>query len=193
MLQGIDPRNGTINSLLSMPMSPSSSQRRAKIDDLLLYRLSQLLAAAGAMVVRLCEGSYGVTRREWSVVAHLYGHSGVLPSELADRMHRDRARTSRILTALLRKGLIDRVTLPHDRRSVLVSLTSTGRQLYEALMPEVQAINQQVASILSPEEVVAFDDALERLRQQAKTMQALRSSMVPKANRYRGRKKPELT
>jgi hypothetical protein len=60
-------------------------------------------------------------------------------------------------------------------------------------MPEVQAINQQVASILSPEEVVAFDDALERLRKQAKTMQALRSSMVPKANRYRGRKKPELT
>ncbi len=193
MLQGINPLNGTINSLLSMPMSPSSSQRRAKIDDLLLYRLSQLLAAAGAMVVLLCEGSYGVTRRERSVVAHLYGHSGVLPSELADRMHRDRARTSRILTALLRKGLIDRVTLPHDRRSVLVSLTSTGRQLYEVLMPEVQAINQQVASILSPEEVVAFDDALERLRQQAKTMQGLRSSMVPKANRYRGRKKPELT
>jgi DNA-binding MarR family transcriptional regulator len=180
-----------MNFLLSMPMSSSPSQHMATIDDLLLYRLSQLSAAAGAMVVRLCEGSYGVTRREWGVVAQLYGHAGVLPSELAQRMHRDRARTSRALTALLSKGLIERVTLPHDRRSVLVSLTPTGRHLYEVLMPQVQAINAQVASVLSPEEVAAFDDALERLRQQAMTLQGQWGSKLPKANRHRGRKTPE--
>lgn len=168
-----------------MPQSPS--QRLATIDDLLLYRLSQLSAAAGAMVVRLCEGSHGVTRREWGVVAQLYGHEGLLPSELADRMRRDRARTSRALTALLRKGLIERVTLPHDRRSARVSLTQTGRQLYEVLMPQVQAINAQLASVLSADEAAAFDDVLERLRQQANTMQGQWDRVLPKANRHRGR------
>ena len=38
----------------SMTLSPS--QRLASVDDLLLYRIGQLSAAAGAMVVRLCEG-----------------------------------------------------------------------------------------------------------------------------------------
>ncbi len=52
-----------------MPLSPS--QRLASIDDLLLYRLSRLSSVAGAMVVRLCEGGYGITRRERAVVAQL--------------------------------------------------------------------------------------------------------------------------
>jgi DNA-binding MarR family transcriptional regulator len=170
---------------IRMPQSPS--QRLATIDDLLLYRLSQLSAAAGAMVVRLCEGSHGVTRREWGVVAQLYGHQGLLPSELAERMRRDRARTSRALTALLGKGLIERVTLPHDRRSARVSLTPAGRQLYEVLMPQVQAINAQLVSVLSADEVAAFDDVLERLRQQANAMQGQWDLVLPKANRHLGR------
>lgn len=179
--------NGKMDFLVFKRMPQSPSQRLATIDDLLLYRLSQLSAAAGAMVVRLCEGSHGVTRREWGVVAQLYGHEGLLPSELADRMRRDRARTSRALTALLRKGLIERVTLPHDRRSARVSLTQTGRQLYEVLMPQVQAINAQLASVLSADEAAAFDDVLERLRQQANTMQGQWDRVLPKANRHRGR------
>ena len=171
-------------------MHPSPSQRLATIDDLLLYRMSQLSAAAGAMVVRLCEGSHGVTRREWGVVAQLYGHAGMLPSELADRMHRDRARTSRALTALLRKGLIERITLPHDRRSARVSLTHAGCQLYEVLMPQVQAINAQLGSVLSPAEAQGFDDALERLRQQARILQGQWGQVLPKANRRLGRAGP---
>lgn len=84
-----------------MPLSPS--QRLASIDDLLLYRLSRLSSVAGAMVVRLCEGGYGITRREWGVVAQLYENGSLPPSALAERMHRDRARTSRTLTALGKK------------------------------------------------------------------------------------------
>ena len=34
-------------------------------NDLLMYRLNRLLAVAGSLVVRLCEGGYGITRREW--------------------------------------------------------------------------------------------------------------------------------
>ncbi len=179
--------DGKMDFLVFKRMPQSPSQRLATIDDLLLYRLSQLSAAAGAMVVRLCEGSHGVTRREWGVVAQLYGHQGLLPSELADRMRRDRARTSRALTALVNKGLIERVTLPHDRRSAWVSLTPSGRQLYEVLMPQVQAINAQLVSVLSAEEAAVFDDVLERLRQQASTMQGQWDLVLPKANRHLGR------
>ena len=32
-------------------------------NDLLMYRLNRLLAVAGSLVVRLCEGGYGITRR----------------------------------------------------------------------------------------------------------------------------------
>lgn len=168
-------------------MSLSPSQRLASVDDLLLYRMGRLYSAAGAMVVRLCEGGYGVTRREWGVIAKLYGQQGLLPSELAEQMHRDRARTSRTVTALLGKGLIERVTLPSDRRRVRISLTASGQRLYEALMPQVQAINGQILSALTSEEAAQFDGLLERLQAQVRVLQDQLHPVLPKAHRHRGR------
>ncbi len=167
-----------------MPLSPS--QRLASIDDLLLYRLGHLSATAGAMVVRLCEGGYGITRREWAVVAQLYENGGMPPSVLAERMHRDRARTSRALTALVKKQLVLRTVTLGDRRGARVELMPAGRQLYDDLMPRIQAINGQILSALNSEEVVQFDDALVRLQARAQSLVLELSPNWPRANRRRG-------
>ncbi len=169
-----------------MPLSPS--QRLASIEDLLLYRLGRLASVGGAMVVRLCEGGHGITRREWAVIAQLYEGGSLPPSVLAERMHRDRARTSRTLTALVAKHLVLRTIPAHDRRSALVGLTPAGRQLYEALMPQVQAINSQILSVLQPEEAVQLDEALARLQVRAQALLAERSPDLPKANRRQGQR-----
>jgi DNA-binding MarR family transcriptional regulator len=172
-------------------MSPS--QRLASIEDLLLYRLGRLSSVAGAMVVRLCEGGYGITRREWSVVAQLYENGSLPPSALAERMHRDRARTSRTLTALVAKRLVLRTIPAHDRRSALVSLTPAGSQIYEVLMPQIQAINSQILKALQPEEAAQFDEALERLQARAQTLLTELSPDLPKANRRQGQRSKEVS
>lgn len=173
-----------------MPPTPSidtPSERLASVDDMLLYRLSQLSASAGAMVVRLCEGGYGITRREWGVLAQLHGQpEGLPPSVLAERMRRDRARTSRALTALQRKGLIERVVLPHDRRSARVSLTPAGREIYARLMPQVQSINARILAALDPAQKQVLDQALESLRLQAERLLDEMGPALPKADRRRG-------
>jgi DNA-binding MarR family transcriptional regulator len=167
-----------------MPLSPS--QRLASIDDLLLYRLGRLSSTAGALVVRLCEGGHGITRREWAVVAQLYENGGLPPSVLAERMHRDRARTSRVLTALIKKQLVLRTVTPGDRRGARVELTPAGRQLYDDLMPSIQAINGQILSALQADEVVQFDDVLARLQLRAQSLVVELSPNWPRANRRRG-------
>ena len=172
-------------------MTLSPSQRLASIDDLLLYRLSRLSAVAGAMVVRLCEGGYGITRREWAVVAQLYDNGSLPPSVLAERMHRDRARTSRTLTALVQKKLLLRTIPAHNRRSALVSLTPAGRQLYEALMPQIQAINSQILSALPGAEVARFDAALDQLQARAQSLLTELSPDLPRANRRQGQRAKE--
>jgi DNA-binding MarR family transcriptional regulator len=106
---------------------------------------------------------------------------------LAERMHRDRARTSRTLTSLIQKKLVLRTTPANDRRSAIVSLTPEGRQLYEQLMPQVQAINSQILSALTPDEAQGFDDALERMQARAQALWAELTPALPKANRRRGR------
>lgn len=169
-------------------MSLSPSLRLASIDDLLLYRLSRLSGVAGAMVVRLCEGGYGITRREWAVLAQLYEHGSLPPSVLADRMHRDRARTSRILTALTRKQWVLRTIAAHDRRSARVELTAAGQRLYEVLMPQIQAINSQILGALPADEVARFDETLDHLQARAEALLAALSPDWPKANRRQGQR-----
>ena len=120
-----------------MPL-PARLASPGSLDDLLLYRINRLLGVAGSMVIRLCEGCFGITRREWRVMAVLGvpgAAAGMLSSQLAERAQLDRARTSRAVTSLVTKGLLDRQTQPGDRRQARVTLTPAGRVLHDALFP----------------------------------------------------------
>lgn len=140
------------------------------LDDMLLYVLWQLQAAARRPVVRLCEAQFGITRREWRMLAQLADSEGMPSSALAERAALDRAQTSRAVSALVQKGLVARTPRPGNRREVLLHLTERGRALYAALLPRVAAINQELLSVLSETEVATLDALVQRLRAQAERM-----------------------
>jgi DNA-binding MarR family transcriptional regulator len=166
-------------------VSPRERLRHPQVlGDLLIYRLGRLYATAGAMTLRVCEGEFGISRREWRLLAVL-GEAGTLqPSELANRAELDRARTSRALAGLLAKGLVERQTVASDRRLALVALSEAGRALHARLLPRVAAINGAMLSGLSDDSVVQLDVLLQALQRQA--LQMLETSAWPKADRRRG-------
>ena len=137
---------------------------------MLLYVLWQLQAAARRPVVRLCEAEFGITRREWRMLAQLAVSEGMLSSALAERAELDRAQTSRAVSALVQKGLVARTPRPGNRREVLLHLTGRGRALYDALLPRVAAINQELLSVLNESEVATLEALVQRLRVQAERM-----------------------
>ncbi|MCS6766373.1 MAG: MarR family transcriptional regulator [Candidatus Protistobacter heckmanni] len=164
----------------------SPSRRLASIDDLLLYRLGRLTAAAGTLVIRLCEGGYGITRREWGVLGMLHGEERLMPSVLAERAGLDRTRVSRAITALVKKKLIKRSAARGDGRLAVVSLTPAGERLYAELMPQVQEINRKVLSVLDEDEAAQFDAWLARLHASAAAVSAQMGPALPRADRRRG-------
>jgi DNA-binding MarR family transcriptional regulator len=156
----------------------------AGLDDLLLYKLSRLLAVGGSMVIRLCEGRFGITRREWRVIARLAQDPDLLSSELADRIQLDRARTSRAVTSLVAKKLVRRQAGVSDRRQARLALTDKGRALHHELFPLVCGINAGLLSPLRADEVQHLDAMLGALQQQADRLVA--EAELPKADRRRG-------
>ena len=156
----------------------------AGLDDLLLYRLSRLLSVGGSMVIRLCEGRFGITRREWRVIARLAQEPGLLSSELAARIQLDRARTSRAVSSLVAKKLVRRQTGTADRRQARLALTDKGRTLYQALFPLVCGINKGLLAPLSATEARQLEATLGRLQTQADAM--VEQAELPKADRRRG-------
>lgn len=163
---------------------PTALRQPARIDDLLLYRLSRLLGVGGSPVIRLCEGRFGITRREWRVIASLGPGLSLLSSELADHTQLDRARTSRCISSLVAKGLLDRQGVPGDKRLARVSLTDRGTRLYEALFPLVVRLNAQLVQGLDDGTLNALDSALTAMQQAAE--QIAHQDDLPKADRRRG-------
>ncbi len=157
----------------------------ATVEDLLNYRLSTLLAASGAMVTRLCEGRYGITRREWRLICLLAAHGPMSPSELAARAHLERARVSRHITDLVGKKLVARVAVQQDGRRAQVELTRRGHELYQELFPQSVGLNKQVLAALTPTQLAVFDAALTRLTEHAESI-SRSQPLAEKADRRHG-------
>jgi DNA-binding MarR family transcriptional regulator len=165
-------------------MPASTLREPAALDDLLLYKLSRLLSVGGSMVIRLCEGRFGVTRREWRVIARLAQHQDQLSSELADSIQLDRARTSRAVSSLVAKKLVRRQTGAADRRQARLSLTDAGRSVHDALFPLVCEINRNILAPLSRDDVMRLDRMLARMQEQSARL--VEVAELPKADRRRG-------
>ncbi|SEA19035.1 DNA-binding transcriptional regulator, MarR family [Variovorax sp. YR216] len=163
-------------------MTPMPAPRRP-LDDLLLYRLSRLLSVAGSMVIRICEGRFGITRREWRLIATLASHGELSSSGLAEHAQLDRARTSKAVGSLVDKELVARSHPAGDRRQVLLCLTERGRDLYDELFPLVTRINAELLGALDADAAVQLDESLVRLQLHAEQMVA--EAVLPKADRRR--------
>lgn len=160
-----------------------SQASRRSLDELLLYRLSRLLSVAGSMVIRLCEGRFGITRREWRLIATLASRGELSSSQLAEHAQLDRARTSKAVGSLVAKGLLSRTPTAGDRRQVLLRLTERGQAVYDALYPLVTQINADLMAALDAEDAARLDEALHRL--QARAEQLAGEAVLPKADRGR--------
>lgn len=153
--------------------------------EFFLFRLNRLAAMAGQPLVRLCEGKFGITRREWRLIVVLSQSGPLLSSDLASRALVEPARTSKAISQLVEKGLVVRVPRPNDRRCVEIHLSERARQIYAELYPVLKDINSALLSSL-PE---ADQQHLERifLALEHKAADLLATGGFPKIDRSKQR------
>jgi DNA-binding MarR family transcriptional regulator len=157
-----------------------------RMRDLLPSRLARLVAVAGAPVTRWCEGQFGISRREWRVIATLAVEGTMFSSQLAQHLELDRARTSRALGNLELQGLIARAHAPGNARQVQVALTGKGREVFEQLWPVVRAHHLRLLEAFTAEQVAMLDQLLTLAMQQAQRI-GKNYTDLPKADRRLGR------
>jgi len=87
------------------------------------------------------------------------------PTELSKRIFRTRHSITSMVDTLERQGLVRREPNPEDRRSIRVTLTPEGRQLFERMIPVGYEISQRALSCLDDDEVVALKTLLKRVRE----------------------------
>lgn len=154
------------------------------ITDLLLYRFHKVLANAGALVTRMCEVEFGVTRREWAVLAVLAAHGPIGSAELATHAQLDRPTTSKAVSGLVAKSLIRRKARAGDARFNELALTQRGADLYQRMFPAISFISLDTLSPLAADEIVLLDSMLSRIQRHAE--QVAQESVHTVVTRRRG-------
>ena len=139
--------------------------------------LGKAFAALQAHAVAHVE-SHGLTMGEFAVLEALYHKGDLLLGELQRKVLVSTGGITYLVDRLERKGLVQRVECPTDRRARYASLTRDGAQLIERIFPEhAEALEQAVAG-LSLADQRAATALLRTLGQHAEAMRVPASAQA---------------
>ncbi|HTW86227.1 MAG TPA: MarR family winged helix-turn-helix transcriptional regulator [Candidatus Sulfotelmatobacter sp.] len=106
---------------------------------------------------------FGLSVPEWRVVAHLGYSTSLSALAIAERTAMDKVKVSRALARLTARRLVRREVNPRDGRGAILTLTPSGRSVYERIVPAALAMEREILDALDPHEVAQLTALLDRL------------------------------
>ena len=117
-------------------------------------------ASRSQMQTRLMRAGKG----EPFVLRYLQRHGTSTPSQLASALRASSGRISALLTVLERKGFVTREINPADRRGIIVSITTEGKEFGTARFNEAITSMRDLVDDLGEEDTKELVRILERIQ-----------------------------
>ena len=105
---------------------------------------------------------FNITPGQYGVLSCLWQNGPSTPKEIAQTLRLENSTISGVLDRMQKRGLIDRVVDPNDRRSVQVVPTEEGSGLRDDVLRVIDELNVEILSGFTPEQQ---GDLLNCLRQ----------------------------
>ena len=110
-------------------------------------------------------GEFDVTVDQWLVLKNLSENELLSQTELANLVFKDNPTLTRIIDLLSKKGYVERVTNPLDRRSFQLHLTESGLMKVNALRPKILEIREKAWENLNEQDFEEFKRILNKIYQ----------------------------
>lgn len=136
---------------------------KLKLDTFLPYRLSVVSNRVSAAIATAYDRLFGLKIPEWRLIAVIAEGPGVTQQALGVATRMDKVTVSRAAQALVERGLVAREPHTEDKRSHLLSLTKTGRTLYEQIAPKALELEAAIFEQLDAAERSALGEMLDRI------------------------------
>jgi len=121
---------------------------------------------------------YDATLIRFHIMSTLFTNGGEMtPSEIAERVFREKNSVTAVLNTLERQGVIRREPSADDRRSVKVVITDKGWKEANRLNPIAQELSREALSCMEKEKITDLVD----------TMRNVRESLLPKIAKTAGK------
>lgn len=142
--------------------TPKAS-RALRLSEFLPYRLSVLSNTVSRRIADRYEREFGLSVRQWRVMAVLGEESGLGAGEIAKRTAMDKVAVSRAVADLVDKGLVRRRASQNDGRLSHLFLSADGRTVYARVAHLALAYERELLSGLSERQRGALFRAMDIL------------------------------
>jgi DNA-binding MarR family transcriptional regulator len=148
------------------------------------FRMNRLAAEISTALSSEYRDRYGIDIPEWRVIATLgFREQPCSAQYIVQSTRTHKSTISRAVTSLLRRGLIERVESPVDRREYNLQLSREGRSLYQGLIPRLLNREREILACLSATELRQFENALSKIEQSLDLAQTGESSATTEYER----------
>ena len=133
------------------------------LESFLPYRLSVTTNRVSRAFAAQYAQEFGISIPEWRAIAVLGAFAPLSSNEICQRTAMDKAKVSRAVASLLKRGLIARAPHATDQRLIQLTLSKSGRKIYEGVIPRARAIESAVTKGLSKADVAHLHRILDRI------------------------------
>ena len=127
----------------------------------LIRRLQQI--STQVFTTRAREAGFDLTSVQFAAMDAIREKPGIDQAGVAAMIAYDKATIGGVIDRLVAKGLVARSVSERDRRAREVRLTKDGQRIFDALLPVVRDLQDDILAPLTPEDRARFLDLSRRV------------------------------
>lgn len=124
-----------------------------KLSDYLPYRLSVLSNTISRSIAERYEAAFGISMRQWRVMAILGEFAGLNATDISERAAMDKVAVSRAVSSLIEMKLVRREATQDDGRRSRLFLTERGAGVYDEIVPMAAGYEAELTGAMDADEV----------------------------------------
>lgn len=106
---------------------------------------------------------FNITPGQYGVLGCLWERGSCTPKEIAQILHLENSTISGVLDRMQKRGLIDRVVDPNDRRSVRVVTTEEGAAMRDDVLKLIDELNAEILGGFTAEQRSTLISCLQKI------------------------------
>jgi len=132
--------------------------------DLLSFRLSRVTATNNAIAHRLIRDRFALNHADWRLLSVIVAMAPVSLNVAIGPISMNRTQASKILAALVQRGLVRSMTDPDDRRRARLCPTEAGKALHDRVLEFALQRNNVMLGLMTPEEGAMLSAIIDKLQ-----------------------------
>jgi DNA-binding MarR family transcriptional regulator len=118
---------------------------------------------SGQLQKELAEKKVDITIEQWTLLYYLWEQDGMTQNELALKANKEKSTITRHLDAMQKKGLIQRVSHPTDKRNKILTLTEKANAIKETSFKSAGKVTTHAEHGISPTDLKIFKNVLSQM------------------------------